>query len=218
MRLSHNSDMDVKGTGWCMLSEWSFVEHVQTEILMIQKEVNTLLQKQPLLVDKLGFGRESWLLRELGNREMSAVVEEWILRGGFHYDQIGYDSRKGGEWKTLPIFMSDRPQTVSLAKRYFPILYSIISCIPNLTFVGLFRQSSQGEIAVHSHVNNCRIFHFLLNDLHDGHCWIEVDSQRKIMSSVGQCLAFDVRSPHSSGNNSESDRTNLVIEVMGKDA
>ena len=217
MDVSDKLHMDVDGEGWCTASEWGFVKEIQEDILKIKSEVSKLLQNHPLLVDKLGFGGDSWLMRELGQREMSAVVEEWILRGGFHYDQIGYDSRKLGEWKTFPIFLSNRPQTISLAKIYFPFLYSIISSIPNVTFVSLFRQSSHGEIAVHSHMNDCRIFHFLLNDLHNGHCWIEVDSERRFMQQIGDCLAFDVRSPHSSGNSSQCDRTNLVIEVMSKD-
>ena len=217
MITSDKEHKNVNGEGWCTLSEWSFVKDVQEDILKIKNEINTLLQNHPLLVHKLGFGRDSWIMRELGKREMSAVVEEWIIRGGFHYDQIGYDSRKLGEWKTLPIFMSDRPQTISVAKSYFPFLYSIITKIPNVSFVGIFKQSCHGEITVHSHINDCRIFHFLLNDLHNGHCWIEVDRERRIMNEIGDCLAFDVRSPHSSGNSSQFDRTNLVIEVISKD-
>ena len=217
MSFSENHHFDLATEGWCNLTDWNFVKDIQDDILAIKGEIMSLMKHQPLLVNKLGFGQDSWIMRELSPREMSVVVEEWIIRGGFHYNQIGYDSRMKGEWKTLPIFMSDRPETISLSKRYFPYLYSIISKIPNVSFVGLFKQSSHGQIATHSHINDCRIFHFLLNDLHNGHCWIEVNSERRMMQNIGDCLAFDVRFPHSSGNCSQLDRTNLVIEVMSKD-
>lgn len=200
--------------GWIDPYKWEFVKGIKVEIPRIRKELETMTREQNMIVHKLGFGPQNWLSKELNLRTISKPVENWIKEGGFHSDQVGYDSRKNGEWQTLPIFKADEQDKQCLELRdNMPITAHIISKIPNLWFAAFFKQPPGAEIAFHKHTPNRRIFHFLLNSLEEGNAWIQVGDTKRYLRNEGDCVAFDVRTVHRSGNNSKSERVNLVLDM-----
>ena len=200
--------------GWIDPYEWDFVQDIKAEIPGIRKELETMTREQQKITHQLGFGPQNWLSKELNLRTISKPVENWIREGGFHSDQIGYDSRKNGEWQTLPIFKVDEKENQSLNLRdTMPITSNIISKIPNLWFAAFFKQPPGAEIALHKHTPNRKIFHFLLNSLEKGNAWIQVGDIKRYLKNEGDCLAFDVRTMHKSGNNSKTERINLVLDM-----
>ena len=212
--MNTDSDQLFHSSGWIDPSTLKFVDDLRLHLPIINKEMSLMLQKHYFDAHCLGFGPRNWLAQEFDIREMSSCVENWIREGGFHSDQIGYDSRKYGEWRTLPLFKSDIPETQLLMQRYLPQTLNLLARIPNLWFSAFFNQPAGAEIAEHRHVPNRRIFHLLMNPLQDGHAWIQVSGEKRTIENSGDCLAFDVRYPHSSGNASSSDRVNLVLEIL----
>ena len=201
------------GRGWVDPYSWDFVDEVQSQLSIVRKELLAMTQSHQMTAQTLGYGPRNWISKELNLPEISNCVENWIREGGFHSEQIGYDSRKSGEWQTLPLFKADLPQAEALASRYLPNTLKMLNHIPNLQFSAIFKQPPDAEIAVHRHSQNRRIFHFLLHSLEGGQAWIQVGNERRQMSQQGDCLAFDVRTPHGSGNNSTTDRINLVLDL-----
>ena len=211
--MGRSSNPVALGSGWTDPCSWDFVDQVQSQLSMVRCELLAMTQAHQMTAQSLGYGPRNWFSRELNLPEISNCVENWIRDGGFHSEQIGYDSRKSGEWQTFPLFKADMPHTESIASRCLPQTLHMLSHIPNLQFAAIFKQPPDAEIAVHSHIHNRRIFHFLLISLQGGEAWIQVGNQRRQLSQQGDCLAFDVRTPHSSGNNSQTDRVNLVLDI-----
>jgi len=205
-------DMTITRNGWVDPYQWRFVPIIKDKLAIIWDELESLTNSNPLLAYRLGFSPKSWITKELNCREISVSVESWIHAGGFHEAQTGYDYRKGG-WFSLPLFLAGHPETQVVTERYLPFTAEALLGIPKLQFAGFFKQSPSGEVKTHQHSQNRRIFHFLLTSLNGGHAWIEVEGERRILQTFGDCLGFDVRTPHSSGNTSIHERINLVLEV-----
>ena len=165
-----------------------------------------------LLKNRLGYQR-TWLQNVAETDELSPPIENWIKEGGFHQDQIGYDSRDG-EWQTFPLWKANEHNVSDAINQYLPNTIQILKQIPGLYFAAFFKQSSQSAVKPHKHLIKHHIVHFLLNDLDSGKAWIEVNGYKKFLSKKGDCIGFDYTYMHSSRNESTSDRINVVLDII----
>ena len=51
--------------------------------------------------------------------DLSPPIEKWIKEGGFHQQQIGYDSRDG-QWQTFSLFKADEPELSETISAFLP--------------------------------------------------------------------------------------------------
>lgn len=164
-----------------------------------------------LAKNRVGF-QKTWLNMVTENDDLSLPVEKWIREGGFHQDQIGYDSRNG-QWQTFPLWKANDPTLGDAIKQFLPQTLNILSQIPQLHFAAFFKQPPQAAIRPHCHKIEHHILHFLLNDLEDGYAWIQVNDHKRKLQKKGDCIGFDYTYTHCSCNESSSDRINLVLDV-----
>lgn len=165
-----------------------------------------------LLKNRLGY-QTTWLQAIAETYELSPPIENWIKEGGFHQDQIGYDSRDG-EWLTFPLWKANEPDLSEDISQFLPKTIQILKLIPGLHFAAFFKQSPQSTVKPHKHLLRHQIVHFLLNDLENGQAWIDVNGQKKFLRKKGDCIGFDYTYMHSSCNESASDRINLVLDFI----
>lgn len=138
------------------------------------------------------------------------ITEQWVIEGGFHSEQIGYDSR-GGMWTSLPIYYKNELAYNSKRKKMFPKTYSLLEEVPHLNFASFFRTKSGCHIKSHKHILKNLIFHVLLQDVGEG-CSFLCNGKTRHMSDRGDYVIFDYSYDHSSMNNSPNDRTNFAID------
>ena len=141
----------------------------------------------------------------------SPIVDEWVRKGGFHPDQIGYDSR-GGRWATLPLLSSDKPELHGVSKKYFPLTTSLVADIPSLNFCSFFRLAPGAEVLEHKHRDRNLIFHLVLDDLDGDDCMICCAGQARRTSRRGDWALFDYSQPHSSFNRTTRSRVNIIVD------
>tara|TARA_B100000497_G_C7634492_1_gene381368 strand:+ start:297 stop:914 length:618 start_codon:yes stop_codon:yes gene_type:complete len=168
--------------------------------------------KLSMLKNRLGY-QVTWLTAVAETDELSTPIENWIKEGGFHQDQIGYDSRDG-EWQTFPLWKANEPDLSEAINQFLPKTIQILKLIPGLHFAAFFKQSPQSAVKPHKHKLKHHIVHFLLNDLDNGRAWIDVNGQKKFLRRKGDCIGFDYTYMHSSRNESASDRINLVLDII----
>ncbi len=145
--------------------------------------------------------------------DLSPPIENWIKEGGFHQQQIGYDSRDG-KWQTFPLFKADEPELSETISAFLPKTIALLRVIPGLHFAAFFKQPPMAAVKPHAHTLNHAICHFLLTDLERGRAWIQVNGRKQYLKNKGDCIAFNYMHTHSSCNESESDRINLVLDVV----
>tara|TARA_Y100000589_G_scaffold322196_1_gene354737 strand:- start:6298 stop:6915 length:618 start_codon:yes stop_codon:yes gene_type:complete len=189
-----------------------FYSQVSNSLSQISTEFFSDTLDLSLLKQRLGFN-SNWFNSYTETDDISQPVEDWIRSGGFHEEQIGYDSRDG-EWKTFPLWKRDQPELASTMRQFLPSTIEILEAIPNLYFASIFKQPPNSKVARHKHTLKHCIAHFLLNDLEDGYASIEVNDKKQILKYKGDCVAFDYTYPHSSSNASNTDRVNLVIDIV----
>ena len=138
------------------------------------------------------------------------VFQDWVFEGGFHREQIGYDSR-GGRFATLPVFKVNKPEYNEKMRRAFPFLYSFIDQIPNVNFVSFLNLHSGARIDSHKHVKKNLICHVLLESVGDG-CTISCNGQTQPVSEAGDYVIFDYSYDHQTYNYTDKNRVNLAID------
>lgn len=205
-----SSQPGVSDSGFIDPNTLSFYSDIHSSIDEISSEFLNDSLELSLVKCQLGF-ENTWIKSCTESDEISQPVEEWIRSGGFHQEQIGYDSRDG-EWKTFPLWKSDQPQLASTIKNFLPRTIQVLESVPDLYFASFFKQPPKANIKTHHHILEHYIAHFLLNDLVDGHALIQVNQSKRVLKNKGDCVVFDYTCPHSSMNLSNTDRINLVID------
>ena len=203
--------MKFDSNGFLITDSWKNYEFIKSELENIKSEFFTSKVNIEELKIHVGY-KKVWYSEVVGATEMANAVEKWIINGGFHKDQIGYDSR-GGEWNTFPLYKKDDEELNNLTKILFPNINKVLDKIPNLNFAAIFKQPSGATIRPHKHVPKNLICHFLLNNLKQGNAWFKVGNNYKHMKNMGDAIGFDYRIEHSTGNESRDDRINFVVDV-----
>ena len=190
----------------------SFYSSVINKIETISNEFMNDSFELSLLKIRVGYER-TWHNTITEVDDLPPPIERWIIEGGFHEQQIGYDSRDG-EWNTFPLYKKDDPQLSEAISKFMPKTITLLKQIPNLHFAAIFKQPPLASVKPHAHSIKHHICHFLLADLVSGSAWIQVNEVRKHLKKKGDCIVFDYSQIHSSSNESDSDRINLVLDVI----
>tara|TARA_B100001964_G_scaffold89485_3_gene100553 strand:- start:2247 stop:2894 length:648 start_codon:yes stop_codon:yes gene_type:complete len=211
MRRNNKKEMEFDKNGFLVTNSWTSFEDIKKNLSTIKAEFYTPSEIVEEVKIRWGFNKV-WYREHIGASEIPFPVEEWIKEGGFHQEQIGYDSR-GGEWNTFPLYKNGDENLNRLIKDIFPKTYSVLKDVPGINFAAFFKQTPGSYVKRHKHTPKNAICHFLMEDLKKGAAWFKVGEGYKYMEKMGDAIGFDYRIEHSTGNNSENERVNLVVDI-----
>lgn len=182
-------------------TQYPYLVTIQKNIELISEEFSNAIQSKEIL---------SILYNSEDN--IDYYTGHWTRENGFHPEQVGFDIRVG-DYSTLAIYKKDFPiRTVNIENYFHKTIELIRKEVPNVHLISFFRMAPGAKLLEHTHNRKHLIFHLALRDLENGTCELTCGKEKLTLKRKGDTALFDYTIPHSSFNNSNTERINLVID------